>query len=300
MQVMNLIRPRIVLALGALLCLGGMLEYVVVIRMYGPYNRQWTRVQNQLTTGSGGDVQGGSTKAWEKRTGSHEARMQSHSLRDEVLRQYLARIGREGMNAALQARPSSHEALKVHSDDGERRLPDRNFKNDIFYRQRELLFGKIDLKLAEFQKAHSAKKFEKDVILNDTDRKIAESEKAYSGVATNQFNRKDFILDQGSDEDIFQPSSRTDTEPFGPEILVENETPPPAMALGSQEAEGNNIMMTLRTMKKYHNKRLPLLFSTWLSKVNKSNVFLMTDDRDLPWQKRVWRTGKLMIKCWGC
>ncbi len=58
-----------------------------------------------------------------------------------------------------------------------------------------------------------------------------------------------------------------------------------------EESKGNSIMLTLRTIKKYHSKRLPLLFSTWLSKVNRSNVFVVTDEKDATWQRRVWKNG---------
>lgn len=80
----------------------------------------------------------------------------------------------------------------------------------------------------------------------------------------------------------------TDTDP---EVLVENDTSLESRRLTPMEAAGNDIMITLRTVKRYHDKRLPLLFRTWLSKVNHSNVFLMTDDRDKVWQKKVWKTG---------
>lgn len=78
---------------------------------------------------------------------------------------------------------------------------------------------------------------------------------------------------------------------YGPELLVENDTSLPRRELSPFEAAGNNIMLTLRTVKNYHHKRLPLLFSTWLTKVNGSNVFLMTDGRDPVWQNRVWKRG---------
>ena len=58
------------------------------------------------------------------------------------------------------------------------------------------------------------------------------------------------------------------------------------------EAAGNDIMLTLRTTQAQHQKRLPLLMDTWLTKVNRSNVFLMTDGKDPVWQERVWNAGK--------
>jgi hypothetical protein len=78
---------------------------------------------------------------------------------------------------------------------------------------------------------------------------------------------------------------------YGPEVLLENDTSRPRRKLSQFEAAGNNIMLTLRTVKEFHDKRLPLLFSTWLSKVNGSNVFLMTNGRDPVWQKRAWKQG---------
>ena len=50
--------------------------------------------------------------------------------------------------------------------------------------------------------------------------------------------------------------------------------------LSSFERSGNNIMFTLRTTLLYHQKRLPQLLQTWISVINSSNVFIVTDGHD--------------------
>ncbi|CAI7989283.1 Beta-1,3-N-acetylglucosaminyltransferase lunatic fringe, partial [Geodia barretti] len=67
--------------------------------------------------------------------------------------------------------------------------------------------------------------------------------------------------------------------PVEPEVLVEKmnvsektKTPPGKAGL--------NILLSLRTTVTNHRKRLPLLFDTWLTKVNTSQVFLVTDGED--------------------
>ena len=93
----------------------------------------------------------------------------------------------------------------------------------------------------------------------------------------------------------FQEPDMVTESPYGPEVLVENDSSLVSRELSRDEAVGNNILLTLRTIQKYHNDRLPLLFDTWLSKVNKSNVFLMTDGKDSTWQRRVWNEGMLLF-----
>ena len=50
--------------------------------------------------------------------------------------------------------------------------------------------------------------------------------------------------------------------------------------LTEEEKLGQNIMFTLRTTLDYHDKRLPVLFETWLSTVDPRTVFLVTDGED--------------------
>ncbi len=77
-----------------------------------------------------------------------------------------------------------------------------------------------------------------------------------------------------------------------PEVLVENDDSLLKRVLTHDEEMGNNIMLTLRTIKKSHKKRLPLLFDTWVSKVNKSNLFIMTDDVDPDLQRQASKEGE--------
>ena len=54
---------------------------------------------------------------------------------------------------------------------------------------------------------------------------------------------------------------------------------------------GNHILFTVRTTASLHSQRLPLLFQTWLSAVNRSNVVLVTDGQDRVLQFRAQEAG---------
>lgn len=58
------------------------------------------------------------------------------------------------------------------------------------------------------------------------------------------------------------------------------------------EAAGNNIMITIRTTRKFHQKRLPYMYDTWLTTVNGSNVFLVTDAEDEEYQEKSKQLGE--------
>ena len=58
------------------------------------------------------------------------------------------------------------------------------------------------------------------------------------------------------------------------------------------EKNGNNIMFTLRTTRKFHRNRLPQLFQTWLTTVNRSNVFVVSDERDEVLEYRIKEAGE--------
>lgn len=58
--------------------------------------------------------------------------------------------------------------------------------------------------------------------------------------------------------------------------------------LNVSEAEGSDILFSMRTTLRYHEERLPLLFETWLTDVDPANVYIVTDgdDEDLTWKLR--------------
>ena len=76
-----------------------------------------------------------------------------------------------------------------------------------------------------------------------------------------------------------------------PEELIENSNFP-ARILSHTERAGNNIMITIRTTKKFHQKRLPILYDTWLTVVNGSNVFLVTDGEDDEYREKSKKLGR--------
>ena len=80
-----------------------------------------------------------------------------------------------------------------------------------------------------------------------------------------------------------------------PEVLIENNNLP-VRILSDNEKAGNNIMITIRTTKKFHQKRLPILYDTWLTVVNGSNVFLVTDGEDDEYQEKSKKLGKYILR----
>ena len=80
---------------------------------------------------------------------------------------------------------------------------------------------------------------------------------------------------------------------FNVEPLVETDDTLTPRPLTANEQAGNNILFTLRTTMKFHQQRLPVLFDTWLTTVNTSNVFLVTDGEDAKWKGRAGMDAKL-------
>ena len=77
---------------------------------------------------------------------------------------------------------------------------------------------------------------------------------------------------------------------LGEEVILEK-MQKPLRTLSDFESAGNNIMITIRTTRKFHQKRLPYLYDTWLNKVNGSNVFLVTDAEDEEYQEKSKQLG---------
>ena len=92
--------------------------------------------------------------------------------------------------------------------------------------------------------------------------------------------------------DTLTPTKHKDYFCCGPEELIENSNLP-VRTLSDNEKAGNNIMITIRTTKKFHQKRLPILYDTWLTVVNGSNVFLVTDGEDDEYQEKL---GKYIFR----
>ena len=60
----------------------------------------------------------------------------------------------------------------------------------------------------------------------------------------------------------------------------------------NSEAAKNKIMLTIRSTMSLHKKRLPVMLDTWLTTVNASNVFLVTDGFDEEYIARAGKLGK--------
>ena len=58
---------------------------------------------------------------------------------------------------------------------------------------------------------------------------------------------------------------------------------------------GNNIMFTIRTTRTFHEKRLPVIFDTWLKRVNGSNFFMVTDGEDIEYENKAKEYGEILI-----
>jgi hypothetical protein len=98
------------------------------------------------------------------------------------------------------------------------------------------------------------------------------------------------------------PKPSTDIKPYWEmskrEVLIER-TITTKRPLTEFEQAGNNIMITIRTTKSFHQKRLPYMYDTWLNKVNGSNVFLVTDGLDDEYQEKSKKLGihYVVISC---
>lgn len=99
------------------------------------------------------------------------------------------------------------------------------------------------------------------------------------------------VVNYGDGPKIVKKSAIT----FQPEVLIENDLSRPYRSLSLLEKRGSNIMFTLRTTRKYHEKRLPLLYNTWMTKVNPSNIFLVTDGEDKKWLKLASTIGRALV-----
>ena len=98
----------------------------------------------------------------------------------------------------------------------------------------------------------------------------------------NQFSKHDFEVKKTQDGPKIVRKPPPD---YGPEVLVENSTQLTPRSLTDFETNGGDILFTLRTTGKYHDKRLPLLFETWMTKVNHSTIFMVTDRWDQKWME---------------
>jgi hypothetical protein len=59
----------------------------------------------------------------------------------------------------------------------------------------------------------------------------------------------------------------------------------------THQKSGNHILFTVRTTASLHHQRLPLIFQTWLSTANRSNVVLVTDGWDRVLKHRAKEAG---------
>lgn len=320
-------RLRLVLLLCALLGFGGVLEYMVMTYVHSS-RLQWT-VPARLV-----DEEELAGLPQQQQVGWRKVNLKaslSGSQGADLYRNYLESIGREKM-LALREKLMAGGSTGVEKQALGR--SDSDDEKDQFYQERDYLLGKIDGSLARLEGMHwrvSARRHDdlpldlnalnrpRDVYdplmsnqqaqqqdpdarrrHNASAARREESDYAGSRFIDGRFRyiHNDNDYDKNKLWGYKAENSNTVTEqesPYGPEVLVENDTSLVPRQLSPHEAAGNNILLTLRTIKKYHHKRLPLLFSTWLSKVNKSNVFLMTDQRDLTWQRKVWREGMAFL-----
>ena len=102
------------------------------------------------------------------------------------------------------------------------------------------------------------------------------------------FDRVDLIRTDVSDRENDYFATPEDGTP---EELVEHSSFRTHRSLTLLEEEGGDILLTLRTTGKYHNKRLSLLFETWMTKINLSHLFIVTDRWDEYWMKFVKEKG---------
>ena len=73
----------------------------------------------------------------------------------------------------------------------------------------------------------------------------------------------------------------------------------PSRPLTQLEAKGGDILFSIKTTKKYHNKRPKEIIETWLRDVDPSTVFFVTDTADKNLQKRLKSVG-MFHTCSSC
>ena len=78
---------------------------------------------------------------------------------------------------------------------------------------------------------------------------------------------------------------------FKEEPLVETSNRVPRK-LTPFEENGRDILFTIKTTQTYHKGRIQLLLDTWLSVVNASNVYLVTDGYDQEYSHKAKEIGK--------
>lgn len=262
-------RMKVIVALCAMLVIGGLVEYLIILNVHSFYSH-WDWTVPELYTANSGYR-------------PHLSQLGS-VMQKQDLGKKLERLGKEGVSAARDKLTGM-----VRDDYWEESQMSRG---DAFYERREILLDRIDELMDGFEskyneRSYGSLKFGLDV-LDRGDR---------GGPDGKWFPHDSHAANDRSGFFELPQNELTEVDSiYGPEVLLENDTSLPRRQLSPFEAAGNNIMLTLRTVKKFHSKRLPLLFSTWLSKVNRSNVFLMTDGRDPVWQNRVWKKG---MQSWG-
>ena len=166
------------------------------------------------------------------------------------------------------------------------KLPDSHPESD---HEKQLLFRYImetnphwfDLGRNQGDKDRSRNSMEEDDDYED-------EEEEYSEERDKKINYDDFeLIETEHGIKIVKKPKPT----FGPEIIVENDTRP-FRSLTPFEEDGGNIMFTLRTTLSYHQVRLPLLFQTWMRKVNCSRIYLVTDGPSKEWVEKAREIGK--------
>ena len=111
-----------------------------------------------------------------------------------------------------------------------------------------------------------------------------QSQEQKSGHATNQPE-----IGKTTGQPSPKPSLTSDEEPLV-ELALEKDR-----ARHHSEVAKSKIMLTIRTTMSFHKKRLPVLFDTWLTKVNVSDVFLVTDGDDKEYVTRTKQIGKNIL-----
>ena len=80
----------------------------------------------------------------------------------------------------------------------------------------------------------------------------------------------------------------------GDEPSAENSSRTPRTLTPFEQA-GNNIMITIKTTQSYHRTRVQVLLDTWISAVNASNVFLVTDGDDEKYEAKACDIGNFKV-----
>ena len=199
------------------------------------------------------------------------------------------KVDEENIEPPLQRRAAIDKKVEENTYDkeelDEHGKPKNEREKDLDGEKKEHKPGRFEKAAQALQMLNNIRQVVKDTIGGKKEEKEEEKKEEINNKPDNAVvhNEESVYLDGELKNSAF-----FNGRPQEGEVLVETDKNLHPRELSPFEAAGNNIMFTLRTTRPYHDKRLPLLFETWMRKVNHSNIFIVTDGEDKKWLKKTW------------